>query len=524
MNIAEILCRHAATHPNAIAILDVHDGHDRALSFADLDLQSGRAAALLQSAGVQTGDAVLIFHRMSAELYTALIGAFRLGAIPMFLDPSGGREHIERCCRLWPPKALVAGTKAHLLRFVSPALRAIPHKFVIGPALPGAISCSRARSLAPRKEIFSCTVDTPALITFTSGSTGLPKAAARTHGFLLEQHRVLEQSLRLAPGDLDLATLPIFVLANLGSGVASLIPDADLRFPGSVESARVIAQIQSHKPARTAAPPAFLERLADYCAARGLTLPPLSKIFVGGAPVFPNLLRKLARMAPQAEITAVYGSTEAEPIAEISYSQIQPSDFAAMTAGRGLLAGHPVPQIHLAVVEHKWGIPIGPFSESEFQQARVPIGKAGEITVSGGHVLPGYLHGQGDAEAKFNVGSSRWHRTGDAGYLDDRGRVWLLGRCDARIQDERGVLYPFTVECAAQQIPGVRRAAAVAHNGRRLLAIELDHRSSPDVATAVDRALQWAQIDSVKILPKIPLDKRHNSKVNYPELRKLLSS
>jgi olefin beta-lactone synthetase len=195
-----------------------------------------------------------------------------------------------------------------------------------------------------------------------------------------------------------------------------------------------------------------------------------------------------------------------------------------MTAGRGLLAGHPVPQIRLAVVEHKWGIPIGPFSESEFQQARASIGKAGEIAVSGAHVLTGYLHGQGDAETKFDVGGSRWHRTGDAGYIDDRGRVWLLGRCDARIQDEHGVLYPFTVECAAQQIPGVRRAAAVTHKGRRLLALELDDRSSLNVATAVHRALQWAQINSVKILPKIPLDKRHNSKVNYPELRKLLSS
>ena len=523
MNIAEILCRHAATHPDAIAILDVHDGHDRALSFADLDLQSGYAAAILQSAGVQPGDTVLIFHRMSTELYAALIGAFRLGAIPMFLDPSAGSKHIERCCRLWPPKVLVAGTKAHLLRCISPALRAIPRKFVIGPAVPGAVSWSRARLLAPRKEIFSSSADTPALLTFTGGSTGSPKAAVRTHGFLLQQHRVLEQSLRLVPGDLDLATLPIFVLANLGSGVGSLIPDVDLRFPAAIDSARVIAQIQSHKPARTAAPPAFLERLADYCAARGFTLPQLSKIFVGGAPVFPNLLRKLVRMAPHAEITAVYGSTEAEPIAEISYSQIQPGEFASMIAGRGLLAGHPVPQIRLAVVEHKWGIPIGPFSEHEFQDACVPVGKAGEIVVSGAHVLPGYLHSQGDLETKFDVGGSRWHRTGDAGYLDDRGRVWLLGRCDARIQDERGVLYPFTVECAAQQISGVRRAAAVAHKGHRLLALELDHRSSSDVAAAVDGALQWAQIDSIKIVAKIPLDKRHNSKVNYPELHKLLN-
>ena len=83
--------------------------------------------------------------------------------------------------------------------------------------------------------MFAATTETPALVTFTSGSTGAPKAAVRTHGFLLEQHRVLAESLRLTPDDLDLTTLPIFVLANLGSGVCSLIPDADLRHPGAIE-------------------------------------------------------------------------------------------------------------------------------------------------------------------------------------------------------------------------------------------------------------------------------------------------
>ncbi|MGB0034152.1 MAG: AMP-binding protein [Candidatus Acidiferrales bacterium] len=522
MNIAEILCRHAATRPDAPAILDVHRGRSRALSFAELDLASSRAAALLQNEGVAAGDGVLIFHAMSAELYAALIGAFRLGAVPMFLDPSAGREHIERCCHLWPPKAMIASTKAHLLRFVSPALRRIPRKFAIGGAVPGAVSWNRTSSLTPLREILASAPDAPALITFTSGSTGLPKAAVRNHAFLLEQHRVLAESLRLAAGDLDLTTLPIFVLANLGSGVTSLIPDADLRSPGKIDPAPVIGQIRSQKPGRTAAPPAFLERLGDYCAERKLFLPELKKIFVGGAPVFPNLLRKLHGISPDAEVTAVYGSTEAEPIAEILFSQIEPSDFGSMVQGRGLLAGRPVPQIRLAILEEKWGKPIGTLSPSEFQSRCMPAGEAGEIVVSGGHVLSGYLGGKGDSETKFDVDGMRWHRTGDAGYLDERGRVWLLGRCDARIEDEHGVLHPFAAECAAQQVPGVRRAALIAHNGRRLLAVELDKGSGAGIVAAVQNAVRWARIDSVRVLPKIPVDKRHNSKVNYPELRKLI--
>jgi acyl-CoA synthetase (AMP-forming)/AMP-acid ligase II len=248
----------------------------------------------------------------------------------------------------------------------------------------------------------------------------------------------------------------------------------------------------------------------------------LERVFLGGAPVFPSLLRKLRDVAPRAEITALYGSTEAEPIAEVAYSQIQPADFVAMIGGRGLLAGRPVPQIRLAVIQDKWGAPIGPFTTSEFESQRMPAGEGGEIVVSGGHVLPGYLHGRGDSETKFDVAGVRWHRTGDAGYYDESGRLWLLGRCDARIQDERGVLYPFRVECAAQQIAGVRRTALVAHEGRCVLAVELEKSAAPETLAAIREAVRWAQIDSVTVLREIPVDKRHNSKVNYPELRKKL--
>ena len=60
----------------------------------------------------------------------------------------------------------------------------------------------------------------------------------------------------------------------------------------------------------------------------------------------------------------------------------------------------------------------------------------GEIVVSGAHVGAGYVGGVGDAETKFRVGEVIWHRTGDAGYLDAHGRLWLLGRCSARIADD----------------------------------------------------------------------------------------
>jgi acyl-CoA synthetase (AMP-forming)/AMP-acid ligase II len=524
MNIAEILRSHAHTRPEAAAIIDTRCRRRRVTSFAQLDQAAARTAGLLWQQGLRPSDAVLVFHPMSAELYIALSAIFRLRLIAMFLDPSAGRDHIEGCCALHAPKALIASTKAHLLRLWCPALRRIPIRFVIGLPVPGAIRWTRLQRTPPHEEILDCPPETPALLTFTSGSTGQPKAAVRTHGFLLAQHRVLEESLQLKTGEVDLTTLPIVLLANLASGVSSLVPNADLRYPGAIASAPVIAQIQMHQPVSSTASPAFFDCLARHCAEHRLTLPSFTKLFSGGAPVFPRLLDQVQTMAPHADVVAVYGSTEAEPIAHVGRRDLQPEERQAMLNGRGLLTGAPVQTIRLRILRDQWGSPVGPYTEAEFAAACCRAGQPGEIVVSGEHVLSGYLHGQGDEETKFKVEGVTWHRTGDAGYLDERGRLWLLGRCAARIHDGRGDLYPFAAETAVYQHPGIRRAAMVAHGGRRILAVEFyDHPTASDLGP-IQRDLAWTQVDEVRVCRHIPVDKRHNAKIDYPALHRLLDA
>src|SRR5262245_59358069 len=71
------------------------------------------------------------------------------------------------------------------------------------------------------------------------------------------------------------------------------------------------------------------------------------------------------------------------------------------------------------------------------------------------------MHGEGDAETKFSVDGIGWHRTGDLGYIDSKGRLWLLGQCSAKICDSRGIVYPFAIESAAMDHPSVKRAGLV---------------------------------------------------------------
>lgn len=513
MNLMTLLQAQAQIRPRAAAII----APDGAPTFLELDRAAAQTAALLQAAGLRTGDPVLVLQPMSAALYVSLLAIFRLGLVATFLDPSAGRAHIERCCALYPPQGFIGLGRAHLLRLLAPALRRIPHKFSTGVGLPGTVSLRAAARMSPHESIATVTAETPALVTFTSGSTGEPKAAVRTHGFLLTQHAVLAHHLELVPGEVDICTLPIFALANLASGVTSVIPDAELRRPGAIDPAPVWAQCGARGASRSAASPAFFECLIEHGERNGLQLRNMSKLYTGGAPVFPTLLERLQKIAPLAQVVAVYGSTEAEPIAHIKWKDIHGRDFEAMRAGKGLLAGVPVKDIELGILRDQWGTPVAPCTRAQFAQECMPAGEAGEIVVSGAHVLRGYLGRRGDAETKFEVDGVRWHRTGDAGYLDAYGRLWLLGRASARVSDARGVLFPFSVECAATTVPGVRRSALVSHRGRRLLVVEASRTLDLD---GLRSRLAWAQLDAVHQVERIPVDKRHNAKVDYPALTK----
>jgi olefin beta-lactone synthetase len=521
MNIAPLFSEQAKCYPNAVAISDTKHGRERSITFSKLEHTCAQIATLLAQQGLQKGDAVLVFQTMSIELYSVLGALFRLGLIAVFVDPSAGIKRLEQCCSLYPIKGLIASPKAHLLRLVSRTLRKIPLKFSTGFWVPGAVSIGSANHLGATQSV-SCDPDTPALMTFTSGSTGQPKAAVRTHSFLIAQHKTLAKNLELCAGELDVSTLPIFVLANLASGVSSLIPNADLRSPGLVKAAPIVEQIRYHRPSRLSASPAFLDRLIEHCEIKNEKLEGLQKVFTGGAPVFPNVLEQMQRAAPNAEVTAVYGSTEAEPIAHIAWSEVSEKDKEDMTIGKGLLTGKPVEDISLRILKDQWGRSFTNLETKFFENLTMPLEGVGEIVVSGQHVLHGYLNGIGDEETKFDVEGIRWHRTGDAGYLDEMGRLWLLGRCSAKIEDEHGVLYPFAAECAVYGQGGVKHVAAVQHKGKRLLLIEPKPNEQPDL-NAVREKLAWAKFSEVRLMT-LPVDKRHNAKIDYERLEQLLDN
>ncbi|WP_159587356.1 AMP-binding protein [Chelativorans xinjiangense] len=444
-------------------------------TYGDLLARSKALAAAWKRAGIAPADRVLIAMPVGIALYTSLVALWRLGAVAVFPEPALGLRGLRHALEATKPKAFLAAGWYRFLRYALPALWSMPltlspEDHSVGPALADSIE--------------TVATEHPALISFTSGSTGRPKAIVRSHRFLaLQNARVAELLAPERDGCVDLVGFPVFVLANLSLGVTSVLPNWPLSRQETADAGRIARHIADNRINRALIPPSICAGLVD-----GPDMA-LDTIFTGGGPVFPDLLDRLSSKLPGADIVSVYGSTEAEPIAHQRLSEISAADWQAMREGGGLLAGRPIPEIRVKILDD-------------------------EIVVTGEHVNKGYLDEQDDRTTKMALDGEIWHRTGDAGRLDANGRLWLLGRQDGRA----GRLFPFGVEAAARCWPGVARAALVSIEERPVLAVEGDGAL---LEVWQEKACTMGDIRVVPV-PAIPLDRRHRSKVDYPALKAAL--
>ena len=481
--------------PNLIAHLPdssdwaIIDPSGDRLRFSELKAEVAALAGGLQKLGIGPGDRIVLLIPMSIDLYRVLLALFHIGATATLIDPAAD---VQAILSRHPVDGLIGIPKAHLLRLKVPALRGLK-AYVSTGFVP--LPHRSLRSL--KSEPAAVGPDShPALLTFTSGTTGLPKAIARSHQFLLDQHRVLGEHMRFGPGDTDMPTLPVFLLHSLASGATCVIADADLSQVGSVAPDPVIAQLKTHEVSSMSGSPAFFRRLADRLLQTQDTLPALRHIFTGGARVPATLVDDLTTTLPEANIHVVYGSTEAEPIAVLDAKASRAQLLA--TADQGTLVGTPVDAIQLRI---------------EMQNSST---RFGEIWVAGSHVNAHYLDNpEAEAAHKVHEGETTWHRTGDVGRLDEDGQLWLVGRVGESVAS----LWPLAVEGAAEALPWVKQAGLVAIDDKPILAVVLNPGAPEDWT---DTLQDLTQAEPVAV-DAIPTDKRHNAKVDRSALAAVLS-
>lgn len=506
------------------------------LSFSELESRVNRLAAALKAQGMQRGDRMVVMIPMSLELYIVLLALLKLAVIIVFIDPWVGLEQIKRCVDLTQPQAFAGTPVIQMLARLTNVLKGIPMRLTArGPARFGELALeSLLGSDNPAVETAIVDPDTTALITFTTGSTGTPKGANRTHGFLVAQHLALARELQLQPSDVDLPALPIFILNNLASGVTSIVPHMKPSKPSEIEPAVIVRQIMDFQVTTAVGAPSYFNPIATYCLEQKIQLSSIRAVFTGGGPVPPGLLSKLRRILPNGTATVGYGSTEAEPVALISAQEVCESTGRATEAGRGNCVGRLAQGISAKVIQVVEG-PVELGAEG-WHDVECERGGIGELVVTGAHVGKDYYRNpEAVKENKILAPDGEvWHRMGDVAYFDDHDRLWIVGRVNNVLQRETRSIYPLQAEAIAHQLPFIEKAA--------LLGIpdeEVGHRVALIVVPHEKHWLSWLRkrkewhlrvrshleahgipVDAVIFAKRLPLDPRHNSKVDYARLER----
>ena len=536
VNIAEQLTQMAALTPDKHAVVWTA-GRDRSgraryahITFRQLEQETDRYAHGLERAGITRGTRTIMFVTPGRDFFALVFALFKVGAVPVMVDPGIGRHQMRRCLSEVQGEAFIGVPRAHLFRTLYPgAFRSVRVAVTVGRRWAwGGLRLQDVRTdpWQPYQPAATDASDAAAIL-FTSGSTGPAKGVLYEHGMFDAQVHYLRSHFGYAPTEVDLPTFPLFALFDAALGMTAVIPDMDFTRPGSVDPRKVIQPIVDHGITHMFGSPALLDRLSRYGEAHGTVLPTLKRIMSAGAPVPPVVLQRMhAMLGPDAELHTPYGATEALPVTSIGSREIL-QDTATQTAGgAGTCVGRPMQGLDLRIIR------IDDASIAAWSaDLELPRDEIGEITVTGAIVTRGYHDNpEATAIAKIEHDGATRHRMGDVGYLDVSGRLWFCGRKAHRVVTAAGTLFTVPCEAVFNQHPLVFRSALVGIGavGRQtpVLCVQLENATTgSDTAALRDDLARIAashaltrDISTVLFHPSFPVDARHNSKIGRETL------
>jgi acyl-CoA synthetase (AMP-forming)/AMP-acid ligase II len=540
-NVISFLHKHARLFPQKVAIqwvtgktLQVWDGTSNlsheSITYNDLVDKISVISGNLKKIGIGKGDRVIIFVPLSIELYLTMFAVQRLGAIAVFLDSWARKDHLGICAQVVQPKAMISFEKAFELSVAVPELANIKVKIVVGPHEKNYTSdlgaLLKSTSLA---DVEPVEPNDTALITFTTGTSGVPKGADRTHRFLAAQHRALDKEIPYREDDRDLSVFPIFSLNNLAGGVTTVLPAIDLAVPSDKDAAIIVNQLFSTYSTCCTVSPSIFVNIAEYCRKNQITLSNLRRVVTGGAPISKDNVKDFKAIAPAIQIVVLYGSTEVEPIAHIEANEM----LCDEAKQEGVNVGRISEDLDYKFIKiWRKDVKLGAMGWQEWE---VEKGKAGELVVSGAHVCENYYNNlEAFKSTKIKEADGKiWHRTGDVGVLDERGRLWLVGRVHNTIVRANEYLFPVYAEILLKRLDFVRQAAFLgmkdARLGEKTCAVFSlkEGFKSEDMKSyaAIIKSLfdeNKIPVDEIKMVKEIPMDTRHHSKVEYSKLKEML--
>jgi olefin beta-lactone synthetase len=431
------------------------------LTYAQLDELSDRYAHGLVEAGIRRGTKTIVMVRPCIEFFGIMLGLYKAGAVPVLVDPGMGVLRMMHCHRSSGAEAFIGIPVAHLLRVLAPwYFKSVRTFITVGRRwFWGGLTARQMRERPWKPFAIEATGRNElAMIAFTTGSTGPAKGVCYTHGMMDAQLEILSKEYTIGDNEVSLATFPAFALFDCGLGATSVIPDMDPTRPARVDPLNIIEPILNHGVTYLFGSPALVKRVALYCAKNRVKLPSLRVVLTGGAPVAPGVVGLFkSLMSENGEIYTPYGATESLPISTIGGTEILSETRRLTESGRGVCLGRPALGTRIQVIKIT-DAPIPAWSGSLLAGPE----EIGEIVIAGPQVSGGYFNlPQADSAAKIADGETRWHRMGDVGWIDGKGRVWMCGRKSQRVVTIEGDMFTIPCESVFNRHPKVFRSALV---------------------------------------------------------------
>jgi acyl-coenzyme A synthetase/AMP-(fatty) acid ligase/pimeloyl-ACP methyl ester carboxylesterase len=510
------LTRRVGDDAPAVVEMTEH-GAGRSISFADLGVEVDRVAAGLSAAGVRSGDRVSLLVPPGVDLTICLYALWKMGAVAVVADAGLGLRGMGQALQsaapdylIGIPRALVAARAMGWpgLRIAVETPSDLTRKaLAIWSTLDELRRLGDGQPAPPEPE-----PDDLAVVVFTSGATGPAKGVRYRHWQAQAQRDALMALYDIGPDDRLVAAFAPFALYGPAMGISSVVPDMEITAPGSLGAGALGDAAAAIDATLVFASPAALANI--HATADELTnshreaLAKVRLLMSAGAPVSPRLLQQVAPLMPNAEPHTPYGMTEVLPVADITLAEILEA-----TDGRGVCVGQPLAEVSILIDPlDDVGTPVG-------EPATTP-GVSGEVLIRAAHVKDAYdrLWVTQHASAQ----PAGWHRSGDVGHLDTEGRLWIEGRLAHVISSERGPIAPVAIEHAAQTVEGVDLAAAVGVGPtgaqRVVVVVATSGVRRPRLASQglADQVRSAVDHDVAAVLeaPSLPVDKRHNSKIN----------
>jgi fatty-acyl-CoA synthase len=407
-------------------------------TFAEVQEQVRRLAQVLADGGVGKGDRVAYLGPNHPAILDALFAAANLGAVLVPLNFRFAGPELTYAIAHSDVHTVLADS-AHTavidgLRPEIPARRFI--RVGTGDPVPGWEEGTELVAAAtPLPERVPVEHADPALVMYTSGTTGRSKGVVLTHGNLWWHNIGVILALDIAHADVSLVCAPMFHIGALNvTTIATWIKGGRLVIHESFDASAVLADLEAEGVTTMFGVPVMCEAISGLPGFAAADLSALRLIITGGAPVPIGLIQRFR--ARQVDLAQGYGLTEAAPVA--AFLTAEHAERRLGSAGRAVLL------CDLRIVDAA-GVPL-------------PAGATGEIEVRGPTVTPGYLD---NPEATALAFDGDWLRTGDGGRMDEDGFIYIADRIKDMIISGGENIYPAEVEEALFDHPAVAEVAVV---------------------------------------------------------------